>query len=190
MTGVQTCALPISRERWPLLTVETEGILAGANIPAFACFPAVAVGIWLHRSRHIHSHISGFISLDAISGLKLSRFPGPTPSNGPPNGYCPPENHNVPRHINNRYFNSYCGIPALLNSMFMILFDPETTPFPQPSVWWPTSSRSRNANNFFMYVQYEILYLILIRPQLTLCPATPTKKVTRTGAAPGILICW
>ncbi len=36
------------------------------------------------------------------------RFPGPTPSNGPCNGSCPPQNHYVPRHINNRYFNSYC----------------------------------------------------------------------------------
>jgi hypothetical protein len=31
-----------TRERWPLLTVETEGILAVANIPAVACFPDVA----------------------------------------------------------------------------------------------------------------------------------------------------
>ncbi len=28
---------------------------------------------------------------------------GPTPSNGPRNGYCPHQNPNVPRHINNRY---------------------------------------------------------------------------------------
>ncbi len=34
-------------------------------------------------------------------------FPGPTPSNGPRNGSCPPQNHYVPCHINNRYINSY-----------------------------------------------------------------------------------
>jgi hypothetical protein len=59
--------------------------------------------------------------------IKMSRFPGLTPSNGPPNGYCPPENRYVPRQINN-------GIPALLDYMFIVLFDPETTPFPQPGV--------------------------------------------------------
>ncbi len=34
-------------------------------------------------------------------------FQAPPPSNGPCNGYCPPQNHYVPRHINNRYINSY-----------------------------------------------------------------------------------
>ncbi len=64
----------------------------------------------------------------------MSRFPGLTPSNGPPNGYCPPENQYVPSQINNRNISSYCGIPAFLDYMFIVLFDPETTPFPQPGV--------------------------------------------------------
>jgi hypothetical protein len=38
---------------------------------------------------------------------KKSQFPRPTPSNAPRNGSCPPTNHYVPRHINNRYMNSY-----------------------------------------------------------------------------------
>jgi hypothetical protein len=33
---------------------------------------------------------------------KKSRFSGPTLSNGPRNGYFPPQNHYVPRHINNK----------------------------------------------------------------------------------------
>ncbi len=32
---------------------------------------------------------------------------GPNPYNGPCNGYCPPQNHFVPRHKNNRYINTY-----------------------------------------------------------------------------------
>jgi hypothetical protein len=38
-----------------------------------------------------------------FQGPKKSQFPGPTPSNGPRNGYCPLQNHYVPRHISNRY---------------------------------------------------------------------------------------
>jgi hypothetical protein len=37
------------------------------------------------------------------SQLFWARFPGPTPSNAPRNRSCPPQNHYVPRHINNRY---------------------------------------------------------------------------------------
>ena len=45
--------------------------------------------------------------LVAISGPKKVLNSGPTPSNGPRNGYCPPQNHYVPHHINNRYINSF-----------------------------------------------------------------------------------
>ncbi len=38
--------------------------------------------------------------------LKKFRFPGPTPSNDSRNGCCTPQNHYVPRRINNRYINS------------------------------------------------------------------------------------
>ncbi len=53
-------------------------------------------------------------------------FPGPTPSNAPRNGSCPSPNHYVPRHINNRYINSYfryCRNRALK------LFCPGYSPF-------------------------------------------------------------
>jgi hypothetical protein len=46
----------------------------------------------------------------AISGLKkVSKKP--TPYNGPRKENCPPQNHYVPRHKNNRYINSYQIIP-------------------------------------------------------------------------------
>ncbi len=38
---------------------------------------------------------------------KKSRFSGPNPYNGPCNGYCPPQNHYVPRHKNNMHINIY-----------------------------------------------------------------------------------
>ncbi len=38
---------------------------------------------------------------------KKSRFSGPTPSNGPRNGFCLHQNHYVLLHINNLYINSY-----------------------------------------------------------------------------------
>ncbi len=38
---------------------------------------------------------------------KKSLFLGPTPSNGPRNGYCPHQNHYVLHHINDRHINSY-----------------------------------------------------------------------------------
>jgi hypothetical protein len=44
--------------------------------------------------------------LVAISGPKKVSISGPTPYNGPRSGYCPPQNHNVPRHKNKRYTNS------------------------------------------------------------------------------------
>jgi hypothetical protein len=44
------------------------------------------------------------------------RFPGPTPSNGPRNGYCPPQNHYVSRHINNRYMNGYCTFTLFIKA--------------------------------------------------------------------------
>ncbi len=56
-------------------------------------------------------------SLVGIQGPKKSWFPGPTPSNAPRNGSCPPQNHYLPRHINKRYITCYsyeislsCGI--------------------------------------------------------------------------------
>jgi hypothetical protein len=47
--------------------------------------------------------------LRALQGVgpKKSRFPGPPPSNSPRNGSCPPQNHYVLSHINNRCINSY-----------------------------------------------------------------------------------
>jgi hypothetical protein len=45
--------------------------------------------------------------LDAISGPKKVLISGPTPSNNPRYGYCPHQNHYIPRHINNRYINTY-----------------------------------------------------------------------------------
>ncbi len=46
-----------------------------------------------------------------FQGPKKSRFQGPprpcTPSDAPPNGCCTPQNHYVPRHINNIHINSY-----------------------------------------------------------------------------------
>ncbi len=45
-----------------------------------------------------------------FQGPKKSRFLVPTPSNAPRNGSCPPQNHYVPRHINNRYTNSYFSV--------------------------------------------------------------------------------
>ncbi len=44
-----------------------------------------------------------FALLVAISGPKKVLISGPTPSNGTCNGYCPHQNHYVPRHVNNRY---------------------------------------------------------------------------------------
>jgi hypothetical protein len=44
--------------------------------------------------------------LVALSGPKKVLISGSTPSNGPHNGYCPHQNHYVPRHIF-RYINSY-----------------------------------------------------------------------------------
>jgi hypothetical protein len=41
--------------------------------------------------------------LVAISRPKEVSISGPSPYNGPRNGYCPPQNHYVPRHKNNRY---------------------------------------------------------------------------------------
>ncbi len=46
-------------------------------------------------------------ALIAISGPKKVSTLGPTPYNGPRNGYCPPQNHYVPRDNNNRYINSF-----------------------------------------------------------------------------------
>ena len=46
-------------------------------------------------------------ALVAISGPKKVLISGTTPYNGPRNEYCPPQNHYVPRHKNNRYINSY-----------------------------------------------------------------------------------
>jgi hypothetical protein len=46
-------------------------------------------------------------SLVAITGPKKVSISGPTLSNGPRNEYCPHQNHNIPRHIHNRYINSY-----------------------------------------------------------------------------------
>jgi hypothetical protein len=45
--------------------------------------------------------------LDAISGPKKVLISGPTPSNDPRYGYCPHQNHYIPRHINNRYIDAY-----------------------------------------------------------------------------------
>ncbi len=42
-----------------------------------------------------------------------SRFSGSLPSNGSCNGCCPHQNHNVPRHKNNRYINRLTISPAL-----------------------------------------------------------------------------
>jgi hypothetical protein len=48
-------------------------------------------------------------SLVAISGPKKDSISGPIPSNGPRNGYCPHQNLNVPRHLNNRYPSVHSG---------------------------------------------------------------------------------
>jgi len=53
-------------------------------------------------------------------GLKKSRFPGPTPSNAPPNGSCPPQNQYVPRRINSRYINSYGLMPDYFKYIFYL----------------------------------------------------------------------
>ncbi len=45
--------------------------------------------------------------LVAISGPKKVAISGPVPSNVSRNGYRPHQNHYVPRHIKNRYINSY-----------------------------------------------------------------------------------
>ncbi len=47
-----------------------------------------------------------------FQGPKKSWFSGPTPFNSPRNGSCPHQNHYVPRHINNRYINSYSINPC------------------------------------------------------------------------------
>jgi hypothetical protein len=49
-------------------------------------------------------------SLVDISGPEKVSISGPTPSNGPRNRSCPHQNHYIPRHINNRYINSYWEI--------------------------------------------------------------------------------
>jgi hypothetical protein len=41
-------------------------------------------------------------ALVVISGPKIVSISGTTPYNGPRNGYCPPKNHYVPRHKNNK----------------------------------------------------------------------------------------
>jgi hypothetical protein len=55
-------------------------------------------------------------SLAAISGPKKVSISGPTPSNGPRNGYCLHQIHYVPRHINNRDINSYFNLTIFQNS--------------------------------------------------------------------------
>jgi hypothetical protein len=45
-----------------------------------------------------------------FKGQKVSIFRAPPLSNAPCKEWCPNQNHYVPRHINNRYINSYPGV--------------------------------------------------------------------------------
>jgi hypothetical protein len=69
--------------------------------------------IWF-AFHHILQYLETFLGPNAtrfartgshFRAQKKSLFPGPTPSNAPRNGSS--QNHYVPRHINNRYINSY-----------------------------------------------------------------------------------
>jgi hypothetical protein len=46
---------------------------------------------------------------------------GPTPSNGPCNGYFPHQNHDVPHYINNRYINIYYVPEAYLHYLYIFI---------------------------------------------------------------------
>jgi hypothetical protein len=50
-------------------------------------------------------------------GPKKSQFPGPIPSNVPRNGSCPPQNHYVPRHINNRIVNTETAAESFVREL-------------------------------------------------------------------------
>ncbi len=59
-----------------------------------------------------------------FQGPKKSRFQGPPLKNDPRNGYCPPQNHYVPPHKNNRNINSYYGQTSFMGFSYQFSLAP------------------------------------------------------------------
>jgi hypothetical protein len=82
----------------------------------------VGVVMFRNRPRLLHEVFTIFLGRNeeplSVLALRLNfarchlstqevSISGPTLYNGPRSGYCPPQNHYVPRHKNNRYIHSY-----------------------------------------------------------------------------------